>query len=283
MANYQVNATQLTHGSVVFIRGTLGFARLTRLIEGADLAARDRQNVSRGMSPVGQPHTTATIAQAEVLYQDKANPTLEERFVEERRYDSKKNPNSGKHYTIASKGSTLPIIAIPSDAGDGTVVQDTSGRELDNGLNVTLVLRVYKPKNYAQHGLALEQVIVNEPVRYYGGRSSVSPDALQAAGIVYATPPQAVKAGSATGVGETAPVEADEDNLPLPQPAATPAPAAVPVVPAAPAGGSKEDLEAQVAKLQAQIAAQQGGQSAVGDNPWADESADAQRTGIYPG
>lgn len=280
MANYQVSATQLTAGSVVFIRGKLGFARLTRLFEGADLVARDQQKTSRGMNPVGKPHTTATVTQANVQFKDPANPTLEERFVEERFYDSTKNPASGKNYSIDSKGTGLPVIAIPSDAGDGKVVQDTSGRELANGLDVTLVLRVYKPKGFSNHGLALEQVIVNEPVQYYGG-GGVSKDDLAAHGIVFAAPPQAVSAGSATATGEAAPVHEDQDEseaqLPLPQPAPTAAPTAVAPAAVAPAAAPavEESLEDKVARLQAELeAANKDSGSAVGANPW-DENAEA--------
>src|SRR5436305_7122477 len=150
MTNYGISANQLTEGTGVLIRGTLAYARLTRLIEGRELAASDQRKVQNGISPIGKPHTTATITHAEVQYADPSNPTLEERFVAERCYTSSKNPDTGANYSIDSKGSTLPIIAIPAEAGDGTFDQDTSGQELARGLDVTLVLRVYKPKNYSQ-------------------------------------------------------------------------------------------------------------------------------------
>lgn len=81
-----------------------------------------------------------------------------------------KRPETGANYSIDSKGSTLPIIAIPSPKGDGTYDQDESGQELAQGLDVTLVLRTYKPKDFNNRGLALEQVIVHEEPRYYNRR-----------------------------------------------------------------------------------------------------------------
>lgn len=257
MASYSISASQLAEGTHVFIRGKLGFARLTRPIQGAELAVSDQRKVQNGMSPVGKEHTTATITEAEVGFADPANPTLEEQFVAERCYVSAKNPDTGANYSIDSKGTSLPIIAIPSTSGDGTFDQDTSGQELAQGLDVTLVLRVYKPKNFVNRGLALDQVIVNETPRYYTG--GVSANELAARGIVFNTPPRVAQAqaqaqgqvsngpatGTATAVGTAVgtvrgPVGTEvEDGLsfPAPQPAAAPAaaPAGVPAAAAVPA------------------------------------------------
>src|SRR5437868_6703473 len=144
MANYSVAAEQVTEGALVLVRGKLGFARLTRLIEGAELQASDARRAQNGMNPVGVPHTTANVTVAEVICKDPANPTPEELFVAERRYASKKRPETGANYSIDSKGRNLPVIAIPN--GEGQVVQDASGQELAQGLDVTLVLRVYTTK-----------------------------------------------------------------------------------------------------------------------------------------
>lgn len=289
MPNYQISAEQLAEGSIVVIRGKLGYARLTRLIEGAELAASDMRRAKNGMSPVGKPHTTATITEAQVLYRDPANPTAEERFVDERRYVSKKNPASGANYAIDSKGSNLPVIAIPTAAGDGTVTQDLSGKELAQGLDVSLVLRVYKPKNYAKRGLSLDQVIVNEPVRYYTA-SNIDQNELAARGIVFAAPPQQVPATAAPAaagvdtmdvpVGTM--INADGLALPAPQPAPThtPAAAAAPAAVAAPV----ETMEEKIKRLEAENAQFRTIGSAVGapaGNPWDDS---VERAGIsYPG
>lgn len=299
--NYSVSATELTEGTTVFIRGKLAFARLTRLIDGDELAAADQRRVQNGMSPVGRPHTTATITEAEVLFADPANPTTEEQFVSERRYTSKKNPDSGANYSIDSKGNNLPIIAIPSPKGDGTFDQDTSGRELAQGLDVTLVLRVYKPKSFNNRGLALDQVVVNEPVRYYGASGATS-DELAARGIVFNTPPKPVAASQASPVGEAPGIEEAEQedyNLPGPEtvaaaPAAAPqaqapaqpaqpvqqaAPAAQPAQPAQAAQPAQEEtLEQKLARLEAENAALKDSGSAVGASPWDSQSGGQQPT-----
>lgn len=312
MANYAISANQLTEGTSVFIRGKLAFARLTSLIEGAALAASDQRKVQNGMSPVGKPHTTATITEAEVQFADPANPTVEEQFVSERRYTSKKNPASGANYSIDSKGTNLPIIAIPSEKGDGTYDQDTSGQELAQGLDVTLVLRVYKPKNFANRGLSLDQVIVHETPRYYNA-GGVASGELAARGIVFNTPPRAVQAQpgteSAVGNGEEPVATEVEDGLsfPAPQPAvaapvAAPTPAQVhtqvatapvavlPEAPAAPVPApvpavqpQQETPEQKLARLERENAELKNAGSAVGapagQGPWGG-SGDAQQAGI---
>lgn len=303
MANYSISASQLAEGTRVFIRGKLGFARLTRPIAGPELAASDQRKIQNGMSPVGKAHTTATITEAEVGFADPANPTVEEKFVSERCYVSAKNPDTGANYSIDSKGTSLPIIAIPSASGDGTFDQDASGQELAQGLDVTLVLRVYKPKNFVNRGLALDQVIVNETPRYYTG--GVSTNELAARGIVFNAPPRAVQAqagngstrsdGSALGNGEEPVGTEVEDGLafPAPQPAAVSAPVSAPVQAPTPAQvhvpaaaqpqAPSETPEQKLARLEAENAALKDAGSAVGApvGPWhGSGDAGGQQAGI---
>ena len=300
MANYSISASQLTEGSAVLIRGKLAFARLTSLIEGAALAASDQRKVQNGMSPVGKPHTTATITEAEVQFADPANPTVEEQFVSERRYVSKKNPDTGANYSIDSKGTNLPIIAIPSEKGDGTYDQDTSGQELAQGLDVTLVLRVYKPKNFNNRGLSLDQVIVHETPRYYNAGGVATGD-LAARGIVFNNPPRPVQAqaGSAVAAPEEVGTEIEDGlSFPAPQPAVAPAqvqaapvqeqPTAVapqataPAAAAAPTAAPVETAEEKLARLERENAELRNAGSAVGapvgQGPW--NGAGDQQAGI---
>ncbi|MFC4048360.1 hypothetical protein ACFOY4_01580 [Actinomadura syzygii] len=304
MANYSVSADQLTEGEVVLIRGKLGFARLTRLIDGAELQASDVRRAQNGMNPVGKPHTTATITQAEVVPKDPASPTIEEQFVAERRYSSKKHPETGLNYSIDSKGQTLPVIAIPTDTA-GQVMQDDSGHELASGLDVTLVMRVYKPKGYSNRGLSLDQVIVNEPVRYY--TSNANTEELAARGIVFAVPPQPIPArqgavndqssqpaaapegtvidenGFALPAPAGVPVPQPQEAQPAQAPTAQPAPVAQPRAPqvqaapiqqgavppptAAPAVPQEESMEDKLARLMAENESLRNAGSAVGAPP----------------
>ncbi|MFK4087271.1 hypothetical protein ACI2LF_24400 [Kribbella sp. NPDC020789] len=307
MVNYSVSASELTEGELVLVRGKLGFSRLTRLIDGAALEASDARKVQNGMNAVKVPHTTATITHAEVICKDPANPTVEERYVAERRYGSAKRPETGANYSIDSKGKNLPGIAVPGD--DGKVVPDMSGRELAQGLDVTLVLRVYKPKGYSNRGLSLDQVIVNEPVRYYAGNTSTAE--LAARGIVFAAPPQTVQAAApaaaqagtaaATAVDDGTGTVIDENGFALPGPAAPQprqagpvgavahvAATSPPTTVVAPAPPREESLEERLARLEAENAALKDAGSAVGApvavaapaNPWSDSSSSGETAGI---
>ncbi|MEW1548376.1 hypothetical protein [Streptomyces tsukubensis] len=294
MANYSISAGEITEGRNVFIRGKLGFAVLARLIEDAELVASDERRTKNGMSPIGRPHTTATITHAEVEFADPNNPTLEEQFVSERRYDSPKRPETGPNYSIDSKGSNLPVIAIPSPKGDGTYDQDESGRELAQGLDVTLVLRTYKPKSFNNRGLALEQVIVHEAPRYYSA-SGVNQAELAARGIVLNGTPRPVQVALAPAAA--VPVATEVENglsFPSPQPTSVPVPVAptpvqsapataagAPAPAAAPARG--ETLEEKLARLESENTALKDAGSAVGSpvgpGSW-DGSESAQQAGI---
>lgn len=289
----QFTAEKLTEGAILMVRGKIAYARLTKLIEGADLVAVNQRKALNKMSPVNTPHVTCALTQPQVIYTDPSNPTYDEQFIAERFYISLKNPSAGPMYSIDSKGKNLPTIAIPSDKGDGSYDQDKSARELANGLDVTLVLRVYKPKAHAKHGMAIEQVVVNEPVRYYSGGNAAT-EALAARGIVFNAPPVAVAPSN-----EPAPVHPDDegnepvvvpqgsrvqDGLVMPAPpAATPAapapapaaaaPAVAPV--AAPAASVQEDLQAQLARLQAENNALKDSGSAFGAPAQADQTQSA--------
>ncbi|MFK0244553.1 hypothetical protein ACIQUM_07630 [Amycolatopsis azurea] len=234
---------------------------------------------------MGKPHTTATITDAEVQFSDPAKPTLEEMYVSERRYTSKKNPDSGVNYTIDSKGTSLPIIAIPAAGGSGTFDQDTSGQELAQGLDVELVLRVYKPENHNNRGLALSQVIVHETPRYYTA-GGVALSELAARGIVFNTPPRAVQAPaspSTASAGGAMRVET-KDGLPAPSPQSThshqPQPASVP---------DEESLEQRLARLEQENATLKntgsavGAPIAVGASPGTPDSGDQQAGITYQG
>lgn len=239
MANNSVNASQLREGQVITVRGKTGFSRLTRRIEGEELQKANARRKAAGMKyGVTSPYTTVTLNGAEVIFADQNAPTLEEQYVAERRYTSKKNPETGLNYSIDSKGNNLPIIAIPAEDGSGTFVQDSSARELASDVDVTLVLEVYRAGDNENRGLGLTHVIVNEAPRYYTG--GVDQTQLAARGIVVAGNPQAVPAEGAQTNGETAPLETQGEteqaaDLPFPTPQAAGQVQAAPVPQAAPA------------------------------------------------
>lgn len=301
---YQFIPENLTPGRQIYIRGKIRYSRITRLIQGEELTRSDARRVQNGMSAVGKPHLSISLTEPAVQYEDPKQPTYEDNFVNERFFTSKKNPELGPQYSIDPKGTDLPIIAISDDNGGYT--QDTSGRELAQGLDVTILLRVYKPKSHPKCGLALEMVIVNEPVRYY---SAGGPDlsSLAARGITFSTQPRKISASEANPSGDVPEIDGDDEGYDLPQPQAAPAagypnqdqqapaqqaPAAAPntavgyapqaqapaqpqqqtpaqpqAAPAAPAQMTREQLEEQLKALEAQQAGQAQAPAAPAGNP----------------
>ncbi|MCB5280555.1 hypothetical protein [Arthrobacter sp. ES1] len=282
MPNYQVNATQLTPNTTVHIKGKLTYSRLAKLVEGTDLARVDQQRIQNGMQPIGRPHTSVNLAEAEVQFLDPANPTKEEIFVQERRFASAKHPEHGQSYSMDNKSTNLPIVAVQNAAGEAE--QIVLEGDLAAGLEVTLVLRVYKPKGFPNCGLSLDLVLLHEQPRYYN--AGVNTGELAARGIIFATPPVKVSGADAAAAAPAAayaaaglPANTDAaTGLPAPAPAVAAVVATPPVmqpapVAAAPVAQPQETLEQEVARLRAESAARNaasaasGGESAFG-SPW---------------
>jgi hypothetical protein len=286
--NYQVTANQLTPNATVHIRGKLTYSRLAKLVDGADLAKVDANREKNGMMAIGRAHTSVNLAEAEVVYADPANPTPEEIFVAERRYTSAKHPDHGQSYSMDNKSTNLPIVGTLNSAGE--VEQVILESDLAAGLDVTLVLRVYKPKGYANCGLSLDLVLVNEEIRYYN--PGVNTGELAARGIIFAAPPKQISGAEAGSVAAGGGLPANTDaatGLPAPAATAVAAPAAtLPVVQPAPVAQVQqvqpavqpvETPEQELARLRVELAARNaasaasGGDSAFGpapvtEDPW---------------
>ena len=164
MATRTVNTNQLTPQKTMMIRGKLTYSRLTRQVDGEELQKDMQRRASRRMNPIDKPYTTATICNAQVLYMDPNNKTPEEIYAEESLYQSQTQGSTGWCFSGVNKGKTLPYIAIK----DGNTARQIAPEgELAAGLDVTLVLRVFHTQ--MNNGVTLDGVIVNEPIRYYGG------------------------------------------------------------------------------------------------------------------
>lgn len=290
MANRTVPAEALREGSVIFVNGKLAFSRLAQLVAGQALVESIARQRAQGRKyPTSQPHTTVTLTDAQVLFQDPSAPTPEETFIQESLYVSKSGENAGKvGYSIDNVGNSLPPVLVRND--DGSYDQVVLEKELATGLDVTLVLNVYKPRSYEKRGIGLSQVLVNEEIRYY--TSGVDANVLAARGIIVNGPIKAIQVDPAA-IPEAAPTAASvgtviEHGVPLPGPAAAPvaqpvAPA-VPQPPAAPAPATPAmdpAAAARIAQLEAELAAQRaaaaasGGASAFGAPAPAAESSDS--------
>lgn len=241
--NRTVPLNSLTPRAIFCIRGRLTYSRLARHIDGDELTRDDQRRIQTGRRPVGRPYTTATICDAQVLYKDPnaaANPalrTIEESYATENLYTSTAANNSGLCYSANNKSRNLPaVFEFNKDTGKYHRVDITG--ELESGLDVTLVLRVFRNQN--NNGISLDQVLVNEPIRYY---NNTELDLSQYGVVVEPTMPSSAPVAPVTAQPmapvATAPVQPVQPAAPAPvaQPTnsgfAAPQPAA-PVAPVAP-------------------------------------------------
>lgn len=257
MSNRTITTNQLTPGRIFLVRGKVGFSRLTSRIEGEELQQDIQRRRSKGWLPIEKPYTTITINQAEVIVKDRNNIQPEEQYAIESLYTSSSQRGQGGYsYTANNKGTrALPYIAVTRAGAQGVVDQIQPEGELANGLDVTLVMRVFKGK--PNMGVSLDGVIVNEPIRYFD--NTRAGDGLDGFGITFnplapGTLPTAAETDNSHSAEQ--PAYAGHEDLPFVSEGAgaaanaaapvTPAPAGVmpqatataPVTPVAPAGNA---------------------------------------------
>lgn len=187
MANRNINPAQLRENVTVFVRGNITYSRITRHITGAELEKaverKKRLNIQYGLPDIQhpEPFITITINNARVVPQG-AQMNTEEQYIEQRFYQRQSDPSN--NYTIQSKSPYLPWIGEIDKNDSKKVNQIKPEGELANKLDVTLVLRSYKPGGqFANKGWNLDGVISMEPVRYYSGADTAS--RMAAAGLTY--------------------------------------------------------------------------------------------------
>ena len=155
-----ISNNQLRPESTIWVKGNLTYSRVTKQISGDELKKDIDRKKQNGRIPIEKPYTTASICNAQVLYQNPQAPTIEEKYIEERLFTSAKHP--GYNFQGVNKGNRLPYIG---NLSGNQFIQIAPEGELDNGLDVTLIIRVFKGN--PQNGVTLDGIILNEPVRYY--------------------------------------------------------------------------------------------------------------------
>lgn len=226
-----VNSNDLTPGKLFAVRGKLGYSRLTSQIDGDELRKDITRRRQKGWMPIERPYTTATINGAEVICADPNNLTPEERYAVESLYVSTASRNQGEFsFTANNKGNSLPYIAVSRPDDPSVADQIQPDGELASGLDVTLIMRVFKGK--PNNGVSLDGVIVNEPIRYYNNAQAGA--GLSQLGIKFNSLPQGAanampdNAGADDAVAQ--PAYAEHDDAPF---SSGPVAAAAPVTPAA--------------------------------------------------
>lgn len=232
-----IAAENLREGQQILVRGKISFSRLASLIDGEALTRSIEQARKRGQRyPTSKPHTTVNLVDAVVIPANPAAPTIEEQYVHEKTYDIKSGDNTGhRGFGIDNVSAYLPTVLEPDPEVSGAYRQVVLERDLASGLDVTLVIQVFKPQGYEKRGLGLQQVVLHEPVRYYA--SGMDTSALAARGIVVNGPIRSVSAAEApvdstvaaaafaqeaaiSGFPIPANTGADANGLPVPTPGA---------------------------------------------------------------
>lgn len=202
MANRTINLNQLTPNTTVLVRGKLAFSRLAKQIDGEELQKDMQRRQQKGWLPIDKPYTTVTINNAQIVCAN-GQKSLADTYVEEHFYQSRAQQATGWSYTANNKGKNLPYIC---EMKGQQAVQVIPEAELANGLDVTLVLRVFKGK--PNNGLSLDGVIVNEPIRYYSGGQGAGLSELGITFVPAAAPAAPVAAPAAPAAPAQAPVAA---------------------------------------------------------------------------
>lgn len=181
---YELN--DLTEDATFLVRGNVCFSRVARQTTDKE---REKNNADRKAKnskavDINRNYTSITICNAEVLQKTPGTPTKEEIYASESCYQSS-NPDKypGWNFTCMNKSSKLPAIGVVSaDDPNKFEPHDLNGKELASGLKVTCVCRVFAGKN-GNNGVSLDSVLVNEPIRYYEGRTI--DNSLKEYGIVF--------------------------------------------------------------------------------------------------
>ena len=165
MSNRTIQNNQLQAGTTFAVRGKLAYSRIVSKIEGEELERDIQRRKMKGWIPIERPYTTVTVNSAAVIYKDPNVKTPEEIYAEESFYTSQAQKAQGFSYTTNNKGNNLPWIGQMKSDNSSQVDQIYPEGELASGLDVTLIMRVFQGK--PNKGVALDGVIVNEPIRYF--------------------------------------------------------------------------------------------------------------------
>lgn len=191
MSENKIKADQLTPGTTAVVRGEVSFSRITSPYSGQELQQRVADQQQRGIKyPVKTEHTSISLVNAEVVFADPQNPTVEEMYIHQKMYTAKSGKNQGKTtFTHDDKSNSLPPVMehILDEQGNktGQIQQIQPEGELANGLQVILVLNFFASGDNENRGTGLVYILSDEPIRYYSSPTADAP-AMAAMGITIA-------------------------------------------------------------------------------------------------
>lgn len=169
-----VHNSQLKPGSIIFVRGHVGFSRIARQTTDEE-RIKDNQ---RRTHQIERNYTTITIYNAQVMAKNPQAPTPEEIYALESCYASSSQDYPGNNFTGMNKSNFLPKIGVLSQGSspdthpsyDEIMLEG----ELQKGTDVTLLLRVFAGQG-GNNGVSLDTVLINQTdFQYYGNNAHVT-------------------------------------------------------------------------------------------------------------
>ena len=162
--NRTLKTNDLTVGATFAVKGKLASSRVASHLDGDELIKYNQRRLQQGGIPIDKPHTFVTIREAEVIYKEKGKKTPEEIYAEESLFESKMVPGSGLSYSITNKTSNLPYVVVKRE-GENIADRVDLEKELARGLDVTLIMRVFKSRT--NNGISLDGVVITGKLAYY--------------------------------------------------------------------------------------------------------------------
>ena len=227
MSNNNIRSNELTPGAFIVVEGEVEYSRLTRFLTEEELRQDQANRRNRGMIAIDKNYLTITINNARIVpSQASGQLTREEQYIAERFYTTQRTP--GVHYSIISKSNIFPRFLQVKINDDGSIdkthlEEKGANGELAQGLKVALMLRVFKPQNLSNRGIALDAVIAQEPIRYYQSGGAVNH--LAAMGIIVDQLSEEERRKAQAHAMPAAPASADPtamSDIPVTQPVTPP-------------------------------------------------------------
>ena len=169
-----VHNSQLKPGSIIFVRGHVGFSRISRQTTDEE-RIKDNQ---RRTHQIEKNYTTITIYNAQVMARNPQAPTPEEIYALESCYTSSSQDYPGNNFTGMNKSAFLPKVGVLAQGSNPdnhpSYDEITLEGELQKGTDVTLLLRVFAGQG-GNNGVSLDTILINQSdFQYYGNNAHVT-------------------------------------------------------------------------------------------------------------
>lgn len=173
----KVYTNDIDTSEIMGIRGIVQFSRIASFIEGDELKENIKRQKERGQKfPITVPYNTITLSNTKIvkikgmedIEVDNEGFTKGQRYINQSRYKSKKNPDPTKGYfiTATNKGKYLPktyLLNPDTNKYEEIVLEG----ELAVGTPVTIYYNVYESQK-GNNGVGIMGIFIMDPdFKYY--------------------------------------------------------------------------------------------------------------------